>query len=186
MRNNPVWLLLVVAIAPNANASEPALSGISVGELGKVQSETILYKAKAELAKAQRDVPEGISTATTQTVTSGVGNTLPPPMSLQPMDTGNALDQSGLPVIKAVTGSPRKLQATLLYSGGMEIDATTGRDLPHGFRVTQVTLDGVVLERKGMHFSLGFSNQVPSVSAPQVPFRPQPASATPGMLPLRP
>lgn len=180
MRNNPLWLFVITTIASNAFASSPELAGISVGELGKVQSETILFKAKAERAKAEREILQGDSTTESQTASNGFASTLLPS---QPMATAN---QEGLPVIKAVTGSARKLQATLLYSSGIEIDASMGRELPGGYRVALITLDGVTLERKGKRFPLGFSNRPPSPASQPEPAMPQPASAFPGLIPTQP
>lgn len=44
-----LWLPITVV-----QAAEPGLSGIDVGELGRVQSETILFKAQTERNKAER------------------------------------------------------------------------------------------------------------------------------------
>ncbi|CAI8926001.1 type IV pilus biogenesis protein PilP [Pseudomonas chlororaphis] len=187
MRNRSVWFLCIAAIASNAFASSSELAGISVGELGKVQSETILLKAKAERAKAEQQVTQGDQTIAAQPTSSGLGGTLPQAQLMQymPPQTSTS-NQLALPVIKAVTGSARKLQATLLYSSGIEIDATTGSDLPDGFRVVQITLDGVTLERKNKRFPLGFSNQAPPMVNHQSPAMPQPSAALPGLFPTRP
>ncbi|AZC83956.1 MULTISPECIES: type IV pilus biogenesis protein PilP [Pseudomonas] len=187
MRNRFVWFFCIAAIASNAFASSSELAGISVGELGKVQSETILLKAKAERAKAEQQITQGNQTIAVQPTSSGLGGTLPQAQLMQymPPQTSTS-NQLVLPVIKEVTGSARKLQATLLYSSGIEIDAATGSDLPDGFRVVQITLDGVTLERKNKRFPLGFSNQAPPMANHQSPAMPQPSAGLPGLIPTRP
>lgn len=185
MRNNAVGLLIVAAFATNAFATPSELSGISIGELGKVQSETILFKAKAERAKAEREM-KGESTPSAQSVTNGVSNPFPAPQPTQYLPTeSKAAATLDLPVIKAVTGSARKMQATLLYSSGIEIDALIGHVVPGGYRVAQITLDGVTLERQGKRFPLGFSAQAPSVAI-QPPALTQPANVMPGMFQTKP
>lgn len=185
MRNNAVGLLIVAAFATNAFATPSELSGISIGELGKVQSETILLKAKAERAKAEREM-KGEPTPSVQPVSTGMSNPFPAPQPMQYLPSeSKAAAKSDLPVVMAVTGSARRMQATLLYSSGIEVDALIGRELPGGYRVAQITLDGVTLERKGKRFPLGFSDQAPSVAI-QPPALTQPANALPGMFQTKP
>ncbi len=81
---------------------------------------------------------------------------------LQPRPSADA--QPELPVVKAVFGSAKRLRATLLYSGGVEIDAdASSRELPGGYRVAILTFDNVTLERNGKRYPLGFSNTPPVV-----------------------
>ncbi|MCI1021417.1 type IV pilus biogenesis protein PilP [Pseudomonas putida] len=185
MRSNSVSLLIAGAFASNAFAAPSDLSAISIGELGKIQSETILLKAKAERAKAEREV-NGEATVSPQTASSGLSNPFPisQPMQHLPPESKPA-SHVDLPVIKAITGTSQKMQAALLYSSGVEVDAFTGRELPGGYRVAQITLDGVTLESKGKRYPLGFSNQAPS-AAIQPPALSQPASVLPGMLQTKP
>lgn len=164
MRNKPTWqfftaLLTLTASMTSAiaHADEATLSGINVGELGRVQSDTILLKAKAERAKAQREA-EGGSDLDSFLPSTGSSPTLqvPNPLSEAPRQ------DSRLPVVRAITGSPQRLRANLLYSGGYEFDVAVGSELPDGYRVQQITLEGVVLTRKGERFPLGFSKRAPS------------------------
>lgn len=142
-----------------------AESAISVGELSAVQSETYLYKAQGERAKAQRALEAEGGTAS-GTVTSS-NSELPP-------------------VITQVSGPPQTLRATLLYSGGYEVDARVGGpELPGGFAVASISLDSVVLSRAGKRYPLGFAS-VSSISKGNgVAVPPQPLSL-PGMLPGQP
>ncbi len=168
-------VLVSACVASDAQATETDLSGIVVGELGKVQSQTILFNAQAAMAEAQRSITGG-TTSSNQAVSFPVQtlNTPAPAIS-------TASSQQALPVIKAITGTSDKLRATLLYSSGIEVDATAGsRDLPGGFRVAQITLEGVVLEKNGERFLLGFSNRAPG-SVGLAPPSVQPAM--PGLAP---
>lgn len=58
MRNKTVrFLCSAIAIAPSLGwTAEANLSGINVGELATVQSQTILFKAQAERAAAERSI----------------------------------------------------------------------------------------------------------------------------------
>lgn len=145
----------------SAQAVASDLAGINVGELGKVQSETILFKAKAERAQAEREAtakapstPQSTGPFPTAVLPSAIGVTAPGPR------------QSALPVVKEISGSGQKLRARLIYSGGGEIDAKPGSELPDDFRVLQITLDGVVLSKEGKRFPLSFGSQ-PGMLQPQ-------------------
>ena len=163
MRNNQFWLAACACLAlSSAWAEEVSLSGISVGELGKVQSETILYKAQAERTKALRE-SRGEDTSSIQQVPSAFpGAFMQQPTQPAAPAPNRASSEPDLPVVRAITGSSRRLQATLLFSGGYELDANVGKELPGGYRVSQITLDGVLLERAGKRYPLGFSDRAPT------------------------
>ncbi|WP_425928638.1 type IV pilus biogenesis protein PilP [Pseudomonas sp. NyZ201] len=176
MPNNPLVLALLCLLAAEAVASPVDLSGIDVGELGRIQSRTILLKAQAEMAKAERDANDAGATV------QAVHGASPARIESQTSDGGKQQPQSiDLPVVKAITGSSTKLQAALLFSSGVEVEAGIGRELPDGFRVQQITLEGVTLERKGQRFPLGFSNQMPVPVSPKSPAMSQPAAPLPGV-----
>ena len=94
--------------------------------------------------------------------------------------------QQELPVVKAIFGSAKRLRATLLYSSGFEVDAdASARELPGGFRVANLTVDSVTLEREGKRYPLGFSNVPPgSASSGNNPISSSipPASMLPGLI----
>ncbi|KTT03281.1 type IV pilus biogenesis protein PilP [Pseudomonas rhizoryzae] len=172
-------LMLTLAgpvLAAETKSADP--DGITVGELSRVQSETILFKAQGERAKALREINGGGVQATSVPQPSYPQQTLPIQgnRGMTTADPANAVEQ--LPVVKLVYGSGKALHATLLYSGGFEIDASlTSTDLPGGYRVASLTLDSVVLSRGGKRFPLGFSNRAPSypvasVAASQGPVLP--------------
>lgn len=144
-----------------AKSGDP--DGITVGELSRVQSETILYKAQGERAKALRELNDG----GTQAKVAAQPSYLPQPVVAPTSRVSGAAEQTGaveqLPVVKLVYGAGKALRATLLYAGGFEIDASlASTDLPGGYRVASLSLDSVVLSRGGKRYPLGFSNRAPS------------------------
>ncbi|NWN46590.1 type IV pilus biogenesis protein PilP [Pseudomonas sp. MAFF 301514] len=172
MRNNPSVLFLTCWLPfTSALAAVPDLSGISVGELGKVQSETILFKAQAERTKAELEAngtipnaPQPVGQFPTTGLTPTITATAPGPRLL------------ALPVVKEISGSGQKLRASLIYGDGSEVDAKPGSELPNGFRVQQITLDGVVLSKEGKRYPLGFGSRVMI----------QPQQSLPGLMPGQP
>ena len=158
-------LLSLLLLATSLSHAE---SAISVGELSAVQSQTYLYKAQGERAKALRAL-ESEGGTPSGTVTS-CNNELPPP------------------VIKLVYGPPQALRATLLYSSGFEVDAdASSRELPGGYRVAILSVENVTLERGGKRYPLGFSSTPPASlsnvdnSAPSItPSAPMPPGLIPG------
>lgn len=146
-----------------AETKSPDPDGITVGELSRVQSETILFKAQGERAKALREINGTSAQASTAPQTSYLPQPVVAPTSLVngSGEQAGAIEQ--LPVVKLIYGTGTALRATLLYAGGFEIDASTASiDLPGGYRVASLTLDSVVLSRGGKRFPLGFSNRAPS------------------------
>lgn len=145
-----------------AETTSSATDGITVGELSRVQSETILFKAQGERAKALREI-NGSSQATPAPPLSYLAQPVPTQSARVSGDGNPASVAEQLPVVTLVYGAGKALHATLLYSGGFEIDASlASTDLPGGYRVASLTLDSVVLSRGGKRFPLGFSNRVPS------------------------
>lgn len=153
----PVW-------ADTAKSGDP--DGITVGELSRVQSETILYKAQGERAKALREI-NGSSAPAASPQPSYLTQPQPQSATMQGSRVSGEVTPAGaieqLPVVKLIYGSGKALRATLLYTGGFEIDASlASSDLPGGYRVASLSLDSVVLSRGGKRYPLGFSNRAPS------------------------
>jgi type IV pilus biogenesis protein PilP len=151
MRNEYLLLTVLLAFAglPRISLADESSAGISVGELSKVQSETFLYKAQAERAAALRAI-------------DGAQTNQPRPYSVEPAQLGSSSEEL-LPVVELVYGSSRSLHATLLYSGGGEVDAQVGgQELPGGYKAGGISLDSVVLTRNGKRYPLAFSTSAPS------------------------
>lgn len=190
MRNKQFWLAASACfVLSNAWAEDASLSGISVGELGKVQSETILLKAKAERLKAERESNGEDTSSSAQQAPNGFpGAFIQQPAQSAAPAPSRASSETDLPVVRAITGSSRRLQATLLFSSGYELDASVGKELPGGYRVSQITLDGVFLERAGKRYPLGFSDRAPTPafqSLQQTPAVPPSVPALPGLVPVQ-
>lgn len=152
MRNSHRRVLLAGLLlgATAAQAAEP-YAGVSVGQLSQVQSETLLYQAMAERAKAKRALEAEGDSLTPPTPRAQPGAM---PVSAQAPET--------LPVVKSILGSRGSMRAVLLYSGGLEVNAYLGGgELPGGYTVSALTLDRVELTRNGQRYPLGFSNQEP-------------------------
>ncbi|KTT49669.1 hypothetical protein SB11R_10030 [Pseudomonas oryzihabitans] len=193
MSNNPYHALIVALVLGAAqrsawavDAPSPGPQGITVGELSQVQSQTLLLEAMVKRAEAQQklDHPNSPANAPAAALTYPA-----PTAGSEPA----AAEQ--LPVVKLVYGNGKALHATLLFSGGYDVDATAGMDLPGGYRVTSVSLDSVVVSRNGKHYPLGFSNRAPSYpqsyasNAPRfsvtaVPMNPPAPAAPPTPIPL--
>lgn len=173
-------VLACLLIAPAASYAAET-GGINVGELSAVQSQTLFFKAQAELNQAKASAGQGSTT------------TLPayaPAPAIAPVAAAHS-DQAQrapsaapeyLPVVKTLYGSPRDLRATLLYPNGQTAEARMGGSLlPGGYRLSGISLQGVELSRGGRRFPLGFADQAPG-SMP-VASQPPPGaeSALPGV-----
>ena len=187
MRNKTVrFLCSAIAIAPSLGwTAEGSLSGINVGELAIVQSQTILFKAQAERAAAERSINGEPAQLTAQSTPAFLPPGIFPPTASAP--ARNAGTPQELPVVKAIFGSRKRLRATLLYSGGFEVDAdASSRELPGGYRMALLTVDNGTLERGGKRYSLGFSNTPPanlSNTNDSVPSSTPSAPMLPGLVP---
>lgn len=182
MRSND-WLLSILltfssvpatGFASDSSTQSANTAVINVGALSAVQSETFLYKAQGERAKALRGIDgdgmqPGFATAPTYPSAPLITD------AIQQVGTASEV----LPVVKLVSGPSQALRATLLYSSGFEVDAKAGdRDIPGGFRVESISLESVVLSRAGKRYPLGFSSRAPSAGVPGGSIR---ASGLPGM-----
>lgn len=158
MRNNwPIMLGCLSALL----STLPALaddSGISVGELSAVQSETYLLKAQAEREKARRSI-DGESTTAAAPIQPLYQPQTDGPTYARP----SVAPGLGLPVVRLISGSSQALRATLLYSGGYEVEASAKYpDLPGGYKLAKISLESVVISKAGKLYPLGFSNQAPT------------------------
>lgn len=129
----------------------------TVGDLSKIQGETLIIKAKANREAAQADLDARAR------VTGGYA------MS----------DEVNVPVVKSVYGVRDTLVATFIYSNGTTMEAKVGDTLNGGFKVTKITVDRVELLKNKKVIQLGFSAmaplapaagvQIPGVSQPYIP-----------------
>lgn len=111
----------------------------TVGELGTLQADTIILKARAARAVAQRELEE-----------SGGREAAVLPSNTQP------------PVVSKIYGNDQQMMATFLFEGGFSTNSRVGAVLPGGYRVIEITSERVQLERNGRRIDVPFSNFVPS------------------------
>jgi hypothetical protein len=123
-------LSLAFLAAPFAHAQN------SVGALDAIQSETILYKAKAELAKARKDAADQSGTV---------------PIA----------GESEAPVVTKVFGGRNGLRASLLFVGGGRRDVAAKETIPGGYQIVEVSLQRVTARRNGRTLALAFSSSTP-------------------------
>ena len=171
MRNKYLLLPVLFALTgiSRVGLADDGSSGITVGALSAVQSETAMYKAQCERAKALREI-NGPGLQTGQALPYAFQATQQPAGAEEP-----------LPVVKLVSGSSKSLRVSLLYSGGFEIDAQVGGpELPGGYKLENISMDSVIVSRNGKRYSLGFSSSTPEYRSPGVSAR-MPASGFQGL-----
>lgn len=162
MSNDLYRLLLIAAITVAAQGAHAAeTGGINVGELSAVQSQTLFFKAQAELNQAKASAGQGSTASLPAYAPAPAAAPVASPHSDQARRTPSAAPEY-LPVVKTLYGSPRDLRATLLYPNGQTAEARMGGGLlPGGYSLSGISLQGVELSRGGRRFPLGFADQAP-------------------------
>lgn len=140
MRNDFMKRLYVVlfCLVPGLSMAQS-----TVGDLSKIQGETLILKAKANREAAQAELDARSRAAGGYT----------------------ASDESSLPVVKSVYGVRDTLVATFIYSNGSTMEAKVGDKLNGGYKVTKIAVDKVELMKNKRVIQLGFS-ATPPVSVP--------------------
>ncbi|WP_263258801.1 type IV pilus biogenesis protein PilP [Pseudomonas oryzihabitans] len=153
-------VLACLLVAPAASHAAET-GGINVGELSAVQSQTLFFKAQAELNQAKASAGQG-STASLPAYAPAPAVA---PVASAHTDQAQRAPSAApeyLPVVKTLYGSPRDLRATLLYPNGQTAEARMGGGLlPGGYSLSGISLQGVELSRGGRRFPLGFADQAP-------------------------
>ncbi|QNR00105.1 hypothetical protein BGI51_22055 [Pseudomonas oryzihabitans] len=182
MSNDLSRLLLIAAITVAAQGAHAAeTGGINVGELSAVQSQTLFFKAQAELNQARASAGQGGTASLPAYAPAPAAVPVASPHSDLAQRTPSAAPEY-LPVVKTLYGSPRDLRATLLYPNGQTAEARMGGGLlPGGYSLSGISLQGVELSRGGRRFPLGFADKAPG--SMQVASQPLPGaeSALPGV-----
>ena len=125
----------------------------SVGELSAVQSETIMYEAKAKRAEAQAKMLENNAKA-------GLDATGPTVIT-------SSVTANELPTITGISGAAGRLYATFRYRNGTTVTAKSGDQISGGFRVAEVGIDRVVITRGDRRMPLQFGVATEPVEQPQ-------------------
>jgi len=162
MSNDLSRLLLIATITVAAQGAHAAeTGGINVGELSAVQSQTLFFKAQAELNQAKASAGQGSTASLPAYAPAPAIAPVAPAHSDQAQHAPSAAPEY-LPVVKTLYGSPRDLRATLLYPNGQTAEARMGGGLlPGGYSLSGISLQGVELSRGGRRFPLGFADQAP-------------------------
>lgn len=126
-----------VALIPLIVAAAFAQAEGTVGDLSRINSETIILRAKVSRAMAQSELD----------AKSRAGQI-----------TDAVVD---MPVVKSVYGVGRKLFANFLYSNGVAMDAKLGDTILGGYKVVTLTVDKVELAKGKKRFVVGYSATAP-------------------------
>lgn len=128
-----------------------AAADTSIGDLGRVQGETLLLNAqvkKAEAAAAlqqkSQPAPKGASASASSQTQFNVGDV--------PIDP---------PVVRMVYGRGAKLYATFVFQSGVMMDATKGDVLLGGYIADVISADRVELTRGKQRIAVGFAPSFP-------------------------
>lgn len=130
----------------------------TVGDLSRVQGETIMFDAKAKRADAKAKMQENIAKAGDDP-------------STQSMLTQSVVT-SELPTVTGISGAQGRLFATFHYPNGTTSVARSGEVIPGGFTVAEVSLDRAVLTKGDRRIPLqtGVAASEPSKSSqPMLP-----------------
>lgn len=155
----------MLALAPALCAAENALA--TVGELSAVQSDTIMFEAKAKRAEAQLRMLENSAKA-------GSDPSAPGPFT-------SAVTPTEVPTVEGISGAQGRLYATFRYPNGTSANGKSGDSIPGEFKVAEVGIDRAVVTKNGRRFVLqfGVARPEPSEQAEAQPLRPVPGPYVP-------
>lgn len=128
----------------------------SVGELSKIQTSTLILKAKLQEETARAQLAEIKTGKSTGPNNSGSASTSPITgmgLGMNQNDTfgrdGDDDKKTEVPLLEMVLGRGKQLFAEFKYSSGASYRVKAGDTLPGGIRVTKVALDEVLLSMDG-------------------------------------
>lgn len=147
MRVNRLSLAIPFFTACIATAAEAPLP--TIGDLSRVQSETLITKAKAKLMEAKAELHSNSAKAGE----NDGGNT-----------SNAAVVVTELPTVTGISGRAGRLYATFRFPNGTTATARSGENLPGGYYVSEVSLNRAVLTMGDKRFPLqhGVVSQQPS------------------------
>jgi type IV pilus biogenesis protein PilP len=135
-----VMLAIPAAVMATEAGTAPVVSqnGNTVGELERIQSDTVLYEARASRNKALLNWKQS----------GGTGDAVipAPVITGAPAPEGGARAVSALPRILEIAGGGKVLRCRLKMPDGSVVEASAGQPLPGTeFHVQQVTASTVTL-----------------------------------------
>lgn len=139
MRNSA--LVVLMAAVPVA-----CLAQATVGDLSKIQGDTLIIKAKVNRETAQAELDARIRAG-----------------------GGGVPTDDVVPVVKSVYGAGNALVANFLYPNGTTLEARVGDTLNGGYKVAKIGVDKVELVKNKRSIQIGFSATPPAAAvAPAV------------------
>lgn len=141
MRANSLFMLALVLPVFTVSAGELSLP--TVGDLSKVQSETIMYEAQAKRAEAKAKMQDNLLKAGDDPASNQV-NTAP------------SVVASDVPTVMGISGVAGRLVASFRYSNGTTASSKSGQLIAGGFMVAEVGIDRVVLTKGDRRIVLQF------------------------------
>lgn len=154
-------LFLIALVLPSIGFCAEPGAAATVGDLSQIQSDTILYDAKAARAEAKVKM---------QTSLAKAGDDL---------QGGPAVAQvsvvaAELPTVIGISGAAGRLFASFRYPNGTTVSSKSGEVIPGGYRVAEVGIDRVVLAKGDRRIPLQFGVASPppasaQTSAPMLP-----------------
>lgn len=149
MRIEPLLLMALVLPAAGFCAEPPAPT---VGDLSQIQSDTIVYDAKAKRADAKSEMQKNMAKA---------GDDL----QAGPIAMAPPIVASELPTVTGISGAAGRLFATFRYPNGTTMSSKSGEQIPGGFMVAEVGIDRVVLTKGDRRIPLQFGVATPTTAA---------------------
>lgn len=140
--NRSPLILAALFAASGFSQAEPAAYP-TVGDLSRVQSETLMYEAKAKRADAFGRMTAG-------EIKAG--------LDMTSSTNQSPVTSSELPTIIGISGAAGRLFATFRYPSGNTATAKSGESIPGGFKVAEVSLDRVVITRGDRRIPLQYGS----------------------------
>lgn len=163
MRVNSVFLVAVVLPLYSA-----ITAASTVADLSAVQTETIMYEAKAQRAEAKAKMQESSAKAGDDPLLSQSAGT-------------PSIVASDLPTVTGVSGAGGRLLATVCFSNGTTLRSSSGQTIPGGFVLAEITIDRVIAAKGDRRVALQFV--AVCQPTPEIP----PVQGLPGQVPpIRP
>lgn len=139
----PAGALALLLVLGSAAAADGVAT---VGDLARVQAETLMLRARAKAEEARSELAAKRAQGTLGSPALPIG----------------AMEEQALPVVKSILGTDR-LVATFLYPGNVTVPASVGDALPGGYVLASIdgATNKVEIARGKERFVVGFSTAAP-------------------------
>jgi type IV pilus biogenesis protein PilP len=126
----------------------------NIGALGRIQTHTLILKAKLNEKNARQQLDGAVSAD---------GTPVGPVMAASPVE-------SALPNVKMIVNGNSGLAATFIYAGGITAAGKVGAKIPGGYTIRSMSVADrtvEVMDFKGKVVTLGMSSTAPTVPVAQ-------------------